>query len=214
MTRPAARHSEKEKRANELLTEFGKGHGRPGTMAEVFCDVLKWIRLRYVKSSMQRVRNLGAAFPRESVEAEVERILRAHIGVLPKVDDQLIERADARPHGSAWTRLCGLPARYGQRLNDGSLSPGGLLFGQLVPRFDNRIIARCPITFERVYQAVKAETGNEEQAKHEAEKQAKVPGMDCIEFHRFRWAMELAKIKIATGDARSPRNLTAVSDRR
>jgi CRISPR-associated endonuclease Csn1 len=96
-----------------------------------------------------------------------------------------------------------------ERLNDGSLSPGGLLFGQLVPRFDNRIIARCPITFERLYESVKAETGDEEHAKHEAEKRAKVPGADCVEFHRFRWAMELAKIKVATRDAREPRNLTA-----
>src|ERR1035441_1916909 len=105
------------------------------------------------------------------------------------------------------------PVRYGQRLSDGSLSAGGLLFGQLVPRFDNRIIARCPITLERVYQAVKAETGDEEKAKNEAEKLAKVPGVDCVEFSRYRWAMQLANVQVATGDTRKTRLLTQAERR-
>ena len=100
-----------------------------------------------------------------------------------------------------------LPSRYGQRLANGSLSPGGLLFGQLVPRFDNRIVSRCPITFERVYQRVKAEGGGKERAKHEAEKLAKVPDVDCVEFLRFRWAMQLANVQISSGDARKTRRL-------
>jgi CRISPR-associated endonuclease Csn1 len=156
---------------------------------------------------MRRVRNLGAAFPREGVEAEVERVLRAHVGVLPQVDDQLIN-ALMRDHTALPSPNRPPPARYGQRLSDGSLSPGGLLFGQLVPRFDNRIIARCPITFERVYQAVKAETGDEEKAKNEAEKLAKVPSVDCVEFSRYRWGMQLANVQVATGDARKTRLLT------
>lgn len=201
--------TEKEKRAGELLTEFERKHGRVGTMAEVFCDVLKVDPLGEVKSSTLRVRNLGAAFPREGVEREVERILRAHVDVLVHVDDRLIN-ALMRDYTALPGPNLRLPARYGQRLNDGSLSPGGLIFGQLVPRFDNRIIARCPITFERVYQRESADSGDEKQAKHEAEKLAKVPSVDCVEFHRFRWAMELAKIKVATSDARAPRNLTVV----
>jgi len=205
----SAEDSDKEKRANELLTEFKKKYGRCGTMAEVFCDVLKLDPLGPLKSSMMRVRNLGAAFPRESIEAEVEHILRAHLGMLKHLDERLID-ALMRDYTALPGPDLRLPARYGQRLSDGSLSPGGLLFGQLVPRFDNRIIASCPITFERVYQSVKAETNDEEKAKHEAEKQAKVPGIDCIEFYRFRWAMELAKIKIATSDTHAPRNLTGV----
>lgn len=203
----SAEDSDKERRAGELLAGFQKKYGRVGTMAEVFCDVLKVDPLGPVKSSMMRVRNLGAAFPREGVEAEVEQILQAHVGVLAQVDDRLIN-ALMRDYTAVPGPDLRLPARYGQRLADGSLSPGGLLFGQLVPRFDNRIIASCPITFERVYQAVKAETGDEAQAKHEAEKQAKVPSINCIEFYRFRWVMELAKIKIATSDPRAPRNLT------
>ena len=203
-----AEDTEKEQRANELLADFQKKHGRAGTMAEVFCDGLKIDPLGELKSSMIRVRNLGAAFPREGVEAEVERILRAHLGgVPPKLDEPFIQ-AVMRDH----TALAGpdyrLPSRYGQRLADGSLSPGGLLFGQLVPRFDNRIIARCPITFERVYQQALADEKEEAEAKHEAEKQAKVPGIDCVEFHRFRWAMQLANVQVATGDARKTRRLS------
>jgi len=201
--------SEKEKRAGELLTEFKGKYGRPGTMAEVFCDVFKLDPLGPLKSSMIRMRNLGAAFPREGVESEAEQILRSHVGVLAHLDNRLIN-ALMRDHTAFPDLDLHLPARYGQRLKDGSLSPGGLIFGQLVPRFDNRIVASCPIMFERVYQVVMAETGDDKQAKHEAEKQAKVPSVNCIEFFRFRWAMELAKIKIATIDARAPRNLTAV----
>jgi len=48
--------SDKEKRAGELLAKFEKKHGRPGTMAEVFCDVLKVDPLGTIKSSMERVR--------------------------------------------------------------------------------------------------------------------------------------------------------------
>ncbi len=203
----SAEDTEKEQLANELLDGFQKKHGRAGTMAEVFCEVLKIDPLGAKKSSIERVRNLGAAFPREGVEAEVDRILRAHLGGLPLLDERFIE-AVMRDYTALPGPDYRLPSRYGQRLTDGSLSPGGLLFGQLVPRFDNRIIARCPITFERVYQSVKTETGDEERAKHEAEKQAKVPGIACVEFHRFRWAMQLANVQVATGDARKTRRLS------
>ena len=202
----SAEDTEKEQKANELLTAFAQKHGRAGTMAEVFCDVLKVDPLGKVKSSIERVRNLGAAFPREGVEAEVERIFRAHLGTLPLLDERLID-AVMRDYTALPGPDYRLPARYGQRLEDGSLSPGGLLFGQLVPRFDNRIIARCPITFERVYQRVKEESADEEKAKHEAEKLAKVPGIDCVEFHRFRWAMQLANVQVATGEERKTRRL-------
>ena len=203
----SAEDTEKEQKANELLNAFHTKHGCAGTMAEVFCDVLKVDPLGPVKASMERVRNLGAAFPREGVEAEVERILRAHLGVLPQLDERFID-AVMRDYTALPGPDYRLPARYGQQLADGSLSSGGLLFGQLVPRFDNRIIASCPITFERVYQRVKEEDGDEVRAKHEAEKQAKVPGITCVEFHRFRWAMQLANVQVATGQGRETRGLT------
>ncbi|HEY0548326.1 MAG TPA: HNH endonuclease domain-containing protein, partial [Verrucomicrobiae bacterium] len=199
--------SEKEKRANELLLAFEKKHGRAGTMAEVFCDVLKIDPLGERTSSTQRFRNLGAAFPREGVEAEVEKILRAHLEALPNLDERLIT-ALMRDHTAVPGADLRIPPWFGQRLGDGSFTPGGVLFGQLVPRFDNRIIARCPITFERVFQRMKADTGDEKAAKEEAEKRAKVPSIDCVEFHRFRWVMELAKVKVAVPGRREPRNLT------
>ena len=100
-----------------------------------------------------------------------------------------------------------LPSRYGQRVN-GARTPGGLLFGQLVPRFENRIIATCPVQFQRVYDLVFSETKDATKATHEAEKRAKVPGIACPEFHRFRWAMQLANVTVATGDARKTRRLS------
>jgi CRISPR-associated endonuclease Csn1 len=59
-----------------------------------------------------------------------------------------------------------LPARY----------RGGLLFGQLVPRFDNRIIGTCPVNRE------------------------KVPGRNCPEFLNFRWAMTVANLRVGFGN--------------
>ena len=193
--------TEKEQRAHELLDAFAKKHDRKGTMAEVFCDHLKLDPLGTIKASPIRFRDLGAAFPREGVEAEVERILRAQ-GVEPAMREAIM-----RDH----TQLKGpdyrLPLRYAQ-LVGGKRTPGGLLFGQLIPRFDNRIISTCPIMFQRVYSIVFDETGDAEKAKHEAEKMAKVPGIGCVEFYRFRWAMQLANVMIGT--ARDPRRLTAV----
>lgn len=192
--------TEKELKAHELLDAFAKKHARKGTMAEVFCDRLGLDPLGTVKASPIRFRDLGAAFPREGVEAEVERILQAQ-GVEPAMREAIM-----RDH----TQLKGpdyrLPLRYAQLVN-GKRTPGGLLFGQLIPRFDNRIISTCPIMFQRVYSVVFDETGDAEKAKHEAEKMAKVPGIGCVEFYRFRWAMQLANVMI--GNGREPRRLTA-----
>ena len=76
---------------------------------------------------------------------------------------------------------------------------GGLLFGQLVPRFDNRIIAQCPITFAEEYQRLIGEGFSSKDAKHKAGVLAKVPGRNCPEFLNFRWAMTLANIRIGHG---------------
>ncbi len=116
-----------------------------------------------------RFKGLNAAFPRTTVEGEVRRILRVHFGKLPKVNESL-ERAllgrDNRD-ATAWQAIScpglKLPKRY----------EGALLFGQLVPRFDNRIISKCPIS------------------------EQKVPTRNCPEFLNFRWAMQLANIRVA-----------------
>jgi CRISPR-associated endonuclease Csn1 len=139
----------------------------------------------------RRPKALKAAFPREIVLREVRSILARH------VDDALIRALldDWRAVACPGLRL---PARY----------RGGLLFGQLVPRFDNRIIATCPITFEQVYQRVLAATGEAEKATHEAHKLAKVPAADCREYFRYRWAMQVANVLVQTGGADGPRRLS------
>lgn len=115
-----------------------------------------------------------------------------------------------------------------RKLLAGKLAPparyhGGLIFGQLVPRFDNRIIEQCPFTFASVFRAILGKdegalkpykkvtlarvTASRRQVNGEAEsdealarrwaaKLAKVPGKNCLEFLDFRWAMMLANIRI------------------
>ncbi|HVS52870.1 MAG TPA: HNH endonuclease domain-containing protein [Opitutaceae bacterium] len=51
---------------------------------------------------------------------------------------------------------------------------GGLLFGRLATRYHNRIIGRCPLSG------------------------GKLPLKDCPEYYRFRWALLLANIAVAT----------------
>ncbi len=192
--------TEKVENARTLYTKLGTR-----TMAETWCAVCGLDPLGEKKSvalpGLLRPRGMNAAFPREDVEREVEQILRAQ-GVEEKAITAIL-----RDHTAILGPDYHLPKRYGQLVSC-ERTPGGLLFGQLVPRFDNRIIATCPITFERVYQRVLAEGGGEERAKHEAQKLAKVPAKDCPEFYRFRWAMQLANVQIATGEKRLTRALT------
>ena len=60
-----------------------------------------------------------------------------------------------------------------------------MLFGQLVPRFDNRIISICPISGQ------------------------KVPSRNCPEFLNFRWAMQLANIRVGKAKDRELQPLKA-----
>lgn len=62
---------------------------------------------------------------------------------------------------------------------------GSLLFGRLATRYHNRIIERCPISGE------------------------KVPGKNCPEFLRYRWAMQLANIRVGGAAGSELRPLTA-----
>lgn len=189
--------TEKVKNAYSLLEKYGTE-----SMAETWCAICGLdplgSRASCALAGNDRPKAQNAAFPREVVTAEVAGILRAHAGKLPGVDAALIMAllTDWRAVPCEGIRL---PGRYA----------GGLLFGQLVPRFDNRIIARCPITFERVYQEAMGEEGDERAARERAERLAKVPAADCREFFRFRWAMQLANVQIATEDGRRTRRLTA-----
>ena len=162
--------TKKEKIAIGQLAEYENKYKRKGTMAEVFCERLDVLNNEKCASG-KRFKDLGAAFPRDGVEDEVRRILRAHVGKLPHVDAEF-ERVligNGPNDKEAWKAIPWfekpLPQPY----------EGGLLFGQLVPRFDNRIISKCPITGQNV------------------------PGRHSLEFLDFRWAMTLANVRVGFG---------------
>jgi CRISPR-associated endonuclease Csn1 len=171
-----AQSEDTAKEAN-ALSLMGK-HGVE-TMAESFCAELKIDPLGQKKSSNVRFKGLNAAFPRNTVEDEVRRIIRAHYGKLPKVDENLERVLLGRDNQDKTAWQCvpcpglKLPKRF----------QGALLFGQLVPRFDNRIISICPISGQ------------------------KVPSRNCPEFLNFRWAMQLANIRVGKHSDRELRAL-------
>src|SRR5207244_3043206 len=114
------------------------------------------------KSSMKRFKGLNAAFPRivrkdgivvGGVEWEVGKILQTHFGKLKGMDANL-EKALLSDWRSVPCPDLKLPRRF----------QGGLLFGQLVPRFDNRIISICPITYSQIYEREFKRTGNHKTA--------------------------------------------------
>ncbi len=169
--------TEKEENARQLMRE-----NNSKSMADTFCKVLGVdTQSDEKRSSMKRFKGLNAAFSRAIVEGEVRQILHAHSGKLKAVDANF-ERALLGRDGNdrnAWQAIpcpeLKLPKRY----------QGGLLFGQLVPRFDNRIISTCPISGQ------------------------KVPSRNCPEFLRFRWAMTLANVRVARFGERELTPLTA-----
>jgi CRISPR-associated endonuclease Csn1 len=152
--------AEKVKAAKKFMRDL-----HTNTMAETFCAICGIDPLGKKKSANlpadKRPKGQNAAYPRGVVEGEVRKILHAHFGKLKGVDANL-----EKVLFSDWRAIpcpdLKLPRRY----------QGGLLFGQLVPRFDNRIISQCQITGE------------------------KVPTRHCAEFLNFRWAMTLANIRI------------------
>jgi hypothetical protein len=109
-------------------------------------------------------------FPRSIIKDEVCRILNAHRAMIEStgisadifscalVEDWTVLtkefRGDVKDQKRIW-----LPKRYGtykkQKFSDGRIiekrTHAGLLFGQLIPRFENRIISTCPVTFTQRY---------------------------------------------------------------
>lgn len=137
-----------------------------------------------LKLDSPKYKNLNMAFPRNVVVDEVRRIL-ATTDIPAEVQRLIID--EARPQKEKLAE-CGV--RFALRY------VGSVLFGQLVPRFDNRIIARCPITWAHTYQTAIAEGKTEEQAKKAADKYAKVPNADSPEFYQYRFARILANIRV------------------
>lgn len=186
------------------------------TMAETIAAYTGWYE-REVARWQQKERpdkpahfkGLKAAFLREEVVwPEVRALLTALKGRLPKLDDAFIRTLlgtdpDPMKDREAWRAIpcpaIKLPKRY----------HGGLLFGQSIPRFDNRIIGACPIQFARLNARYLAAGLDASTAKQRAEKESKLPAKAAPEFLRFRWAMQLANVFGAAPGARDTRPLTA-----
>ena len=163
------------------------------TMCETICKCLELdpaqsdVRI----SSTLPYKTLNAAYPRKTVTSEVSVLLTKHLGKIPGLDAETVrfilkntelDKPEREKLAAAGIKLT---KRY----------CGGLLFGQLVPRFDNRIIARCPITWAKTYDEVLAEGKTDEQARKLADKFAKVPAAKSKEFLEYRFARILANLK-------------------
>lgn len=171
------------------------------TMAETIAAYTAWYDREVArwqqgqrKDKPPHFKGLQVAFPRDAIVwPEVRLLLTALQGTLPKLDDALIRTllgndVDPLQDRDAWrTVQCPaikLPKRY----------HGGLLFGQSIPRFDNRIIGVCPIQFARLERQYRQEGMDPEAARRRAEKESKRPLKATPEFLRFRWALLLANI--------------------
>jgi hypothetical protein len=161
--------TEKEKAARALMEKLGKP-----TMCQTICAKLQIDPLSSgKKTSSIAYKTSNAAFPRDIVLHEVIDLLEKHVGKLPQVTPALITALcaeDNTPKDGRTVRdvlkELGLDARLPGRF------VGGLLFGQAVPRFDNRIIGECPVSGE------------------------KRPLKNCREFLEFRWAEILANVTV------------------
>lgn len=151
-----AEDTEKVENAKREMTAHCKS-----TMAETICAWLGQDPLQPRQPTTENYKGKNCAFERKVVAAEVARILSAHTGKLPGLDETAVRAIlhDARALEVPGIRL---PLRY----------RGSLLFGRLATRYHNRIIGRCPISG------------------------AKLPGKNCPEFLRYRWAMQLANIRV------------------
>lgn len=180
--------TEKETNAKKIMA----GHGTT-TMAETVCACLGLTPADHAKriASALPYKTLNAAYPREIVYQEVGEILRKHIGAIPNLDAEtvrfLLKNSELTNEERKKLTAAGikLPRRY----------HSGLLFGQLVPRFDNRIISRCPITWAETYDAAITDGKTEAEARKLAEKYAKVPAAKSVEFLEYRFARILANLR-------------------
>lgn len=180
--------TEKVLAANELMERYGTK-----SMCATICKCLALDPAESAKriSSTLPYKTLNAAYPRKVVAREVSELLSKHIGRIPGLDGETVRfllkstslvQAEREKLEAAGIKLT---KRY----------CGGLLFGQLVPRFDNRIIARCPITWAETYDKSIAEGKTDPVARKLADKFAKVPAAKCAEFLEYRFARVIANLK-------------------
>jgi len=155
----------KNEEARGLMVKYGTA-----SMAETMCHYMKIEPSGKISASRERFKGLGVSFDRSCVENEVRQILLSHKGVLKGVDDTFIHLLMASPvtEPHYLRTIEKLPFHVPNRYW------GGVLFGQLAPRFDNRIIGSCPITGE------------------------KLPSKGTSEFLRFRFAMMLSHVRVGS----------------
>ncbi len=177
----AKENEEKREQAKVGMAQYGKS-----TMAETICAWLGQDPLSPRAGTTVSYKSQKAAFERSVVRDEVRRLLTAHLGKLHGLNAQFITALldDARAIAMPDLRLT---KRY----------IGGLLFGRLAMRYDNRIIGICPFYAYELEQKHIAAGQPAAEASRLAEKEAKLPSKDCPEFFRFRWAMLLANIVVA-----------------
>ena len=132
------------------------------TMAETICKTLK-VNPNCHKNPLLReeYKKILGAFPRNTVKNELKEILDRHIGKLDKLSDEVVACL-IDDYCQIKVPKIRLPKRY----------TGGLVFGQMLPRFNNRIITDCPLTGE------------------------KTPLRDCRAFYNYRWGCILANIRV------------------
>lgn len=180
--------TEKLTNARQLMEKY-----KTSTMAGTVCACLELDPTKHGKtiSSQLPYKTLNAAYPRAIVQNEVLALLQKHLNKIPGLDEKTLdllftpEAISKEDRDLLKAADIKLPRRY----------HGGLLFGQLVPRFDNRIIARCPITWATTYDENIAAGKTDAEARKQADKFAKVPAAKSSEFLQYRFARILANIK-------------------
>lgn len=181
--------TERVQHAKDLMDKHGTA-----TMAETICRELKLEEGKAdapMNVSTPAYKNLNTAFPRLTVEKEVRRILELSAPLIPGLTSEIMELI--AQHHPLTTEQRGVLIHYGIKL--ARRYRGSLLFGQLIPRFDNRIISRCPVTWAQVYEAELKKGNSEQSARERAEKLSKVPTANCPEFYEYRMARILCNIR-------------------
>ena len=161
---------EKVKSAHALMEQYNTE-----TMCETICAFLEIDPRCDANPRLSRYfKGENAAFPRTVVMTEVELILKKHINKLQGMSKELCDMLlkDWRV-GKDLGYKAKLPERF----------IGGLLFGQLKPRFENRIIPRCRQTGE------------------------KTPKKHSREYYAYRWAMLLANLRVNDSSEKRSRPL-------
>lgn len=161
----------KEEMAIDLMEKFSTA-----TMAETVSALLGLQPDGHKRASLKKYKDSGAAFPRKVVVAEVVKILQHHVGKISGCSERFIQ-ALCGEDDNAWKLI---PV---DRIKKPKTFKGGLLFGQKVPRFDNRILSFCPITDKPT------------------------PLKAAKEFMEFRCAMFLANVRVKNVGAAEMRPL-------